>query len=67
MTSCSSSGITMSRTFTEMMSTPQPAASFSMSSLISASSWSRRSATSATVERPTASRSAVWARNDTAA
>ena len=57
----------MSRTFTEIMSTPQPAASFSMSSLISASSWSRRSATSATVERPTASRSAVWARNDTAA
>ena len=57
----------MSRTFTEMISTPQPDASFSMSTLISSSSWSRRNATSPTVERPTASRSDVCARYDMAA
>ncbi len=60
-------GITMSRTFTDITPMPHAAASRSTSSLISWSSWSRRSATSAAVERPTASRMAVCARNDTAA
>ena len=65
-TSCSSFGMTMSRTSTESTVMPQGATFSSSTPLSSRSSCSRRMATSAAPARPIASRRAVCAASSTA-